>query len=104
MAVLAGSPIPMAPFLVLLSYVRRALRRTQSSLVPNRAVNVAERVCSITHLRLTPKNSATEEASKNAEDFGGRLSRRALPPPGARGREDASGPSKSAAESSGVIL
>jgi hypothetical protein len=37
MAVLAGSPIPMAPFLVWFSYVRRALRRTQPTLVAKRA-------------------------------------------------------------------
>jgi len=67
MAVLAGSPIPMAPFLVWSSYVRRALRRTQSSLVPNRAVSVAERVCSITHLRLTPRNSQRKRHPKTTK-------------------------------------
>jgi hypothetical protein len=41
LAELAGSPIPMAPFLVLLSYVRRALRRTQPSGVPKRTAKPA---------------------------------------------------------------
>ena len=40
-AVLAGSPIPMAPFLVWSSYVRRALRRTQTTLVAKRAAKPA---------------------------------------------------------------
>ena len=39
---LAGSPIPMAPFLVWSSYVRSALRRTRPSLVPKRTAKPAQ--------------------------------------------------------------
>ena len=45
----------------------------------------------MTHLRLTPRNSATEAASKNAEDFGGRLWRRPVLRPIPRRRDDSCG-------------